>query len=77
MKAMTKEQLIEITGLSAVKIEDFIKRGMPMIRKEEKVFYPISVIDWLVEHHLDNDRPPYKNIVLDAYKKGLSSDEIQ
>lgn len=77
MKAMTAEQLIEITELSINKIDDFIEQGMPTIEKDGEIFYPLISIDWLIKNHLKIDDELEKNIVLNAWKKGLNLNEIK
>ena len=77
MKVMTVEQLIEITELSINKIDDFIEQGMPTIEKDGEIFYPLTSLDWLIKNHLKIDNGLERNIVLDAWKKGLNPNEIK
>jgi len=78
MKALTEEQLTEITGITGDKIATLRGQGLPFIKDKGAFFYlPKEALLWIVDNYIGSkDKLNNHNVVTRAYKKGFNPNDF-
>ena len=77
MKALTEEQLTEITGITRDKLVNLRGQGLPFIEDKGAFFYlPQEALLWIVDNYISKDKLNNHNVVTRAYKKGFNPNDF-